>query len=89
MVIFFVHHKVKDYAAWRKIFDKGTPLRTSYGCSGQRVFQSPSDSNEITVLSEWGSVDQANAYAALDEVKEAMKNAGVTSQPDMMFLTVA
>ncbi|MGB7873303.1 MAG: antibiotic biosynthesis monooxygenase [Anaerolineales bacterium] len=89
MATLFVHHKVKDYAAWRKAFDEGAALRTSYGCTGQRVFQSPSDPNEITVLLEWQSVDQAEAYAAADELKEAMKNAGVTSEPDVMFLAEA
>jgi len=89
MVTLFVHHKVKDYAVWRKIFDDLTALRSGYGCSGHRVFQSPSEPNEITVISEWKNVDQANTYAASNDLKEGMKNAGVTSQPDMMFLAEA
>ncbi len=89
MATLFVHHKVKDYATWRKIFDDLTALRTGYGCTGHRVFQSPSDPNEITVLSEWKSADQAKAYSNADELKEGMKDAGVISQPDVMFLAEA
>jgi len=89
MVTLFVHHKVKDYAAWRKIFDDLTAMRTGYGCAGQKVFQSPSDPNEITILTEWKNVDQAKTYAASNDLKEGMKNAGVTSQPDVMFLAEA
>lgn len=89
MATLFVHHKVKDYAAWRKIFDDGTALRSSYGCSGHRVFQSPSEPNEITVISEWKNVEQAKSYTTADELKEAMKNAGVISQPDVMLLVEA
>jgi heme-degrading monooxygenase HmoA len=89
MATLFVHHKVKDYAAWRKVFDDLTAVRTSYGCTGHKVFQSPSDSNEITILTEWHTFDQAKAYATSSDLKEGMKNAGVISQPDVMFLAEA
>jgi len=89
MATLFVHHKVKDYAAWRKVFDDLTPMRTGYGCTGHKVFQSPSDPNEITIFTEWKNVDQAKTYAASNDLKEGMKNAGVTSQPDVMFLVEA
>jgi heme-degrading monooxygenase HmoA len=89
MITVSAHHKVQDYAAWRKVFDEGSAVRTRFGCTGHRVFQSLSDPNELTVLTEWKSVDHAKTYAASDEVKEGMKNAGVISQPDLMFLAEA
>ena len=89
MATLFVHHKVQDYKAWRKAFDDLTAVRTGYGCNGHKVFQAPSDPNEITILSEWKSVDQAKAYATSDDLKQGMKNAGVISQPDVMFLAEA
>jgi heme-degrading monooxygenase HmoA len=66
-----------------------TAIRTGYGCTGHKVFQSPSDTNEITILTEWHSVDQAKAYATSNDLKEGMMNAGVMSQPDVMFLAEA
>ena len=89
MATLFVHHKVQDYKAWRKAFDDLTAMRTGYGCTGHKVFQAPSDANEITILSEWKSVDQAKAYATSDDLKHGMQNAGVISQPDVMFLAEA
>jgi heme-degrading monooxygenase HmoA len=89
MATLFVHHKVQDYAAWRNVFDDLTAMRTGYGCTGHKVFQSPSDPNEITVLTDWRSVDDAKAYATSSDLKEGMKNAGVISQPDVMFLAEA
>ena len=89
MATLFVHHKVQDYAAWRKVFDDLTARRTGYGCTGHKVFQSPSDPNEITILTEWKNVDQAKTYATSPDLKEGMKNAVVTSQPDVMFLVEA
>ena len=86
MAKLFVHHKVQDYPAWRKVFDDLTAMRTQFGSTGQQVFRSPSDPNEITILTDWRTLDQAKAYATSPELKEGMKNAGVTSQPDVMFL---
>ena len=89
MATLFVHHKVKDYAAWRKVFDDLTSMRTGYGCTGHQVFQSPNDPNELTILTEWKTIDQAKTYATSNDLKEGMKNAGVLSQPDVAFLAEA
>lgn len=89
MITMYAHFKVQDYAIWRKVFDEGAPLRARSGCSGQQIFQSQSDPNELTILTEWKNVDQAKAYATSNDLKEGMKNAGVTSQPDVMFLAEA
>lgn len=86
MAKLYVHHKVKDYAAWRKTFDDLTAARTRFGCTGHQVFRSPNDASEITILTDWQNVDQAKAYATSNELKEGMKDAGVLSQPDVMFL---
>ncbi len=89
MATLYVHHKVKDYVAWRKVFDDLTAMRTGYGCTGHAVYQSPSDPNEITILTDWKTIDQAKSYATSNDLKEGMKNAGVTSQPEVMFLAEA
>jgi quinol monooxygenase YgiN len=89
MATLYVHHKVKNYSEWRKVFDDLTAMRTSYGCTGHQVFQSPSDPNEITILTGWKTIDQAKSYATSNDLKEGMKNAGVISQPDVAFLVEA
>ncbi len=89
MAALIVRHKVQDYLTWRKVFDGSTLTRTHFGSTGQQVFCSPTDPNEITVLTEWKDISHAQAYAQSSELKEAMQNAGVISQPDVMFLDEA
>jgi quinol monooxygenase YgiN len=89
MATLFVHHKVKDYTEWRKVFDDLTSMRTGHGCTGHKVYQSPSDPNEITILTEWKTIDNAKEYATSEDLKEGMKDAGVISQPDVAFLAEA
>ena len=79
MAALVVHLKAQDYAAFRKVFDAATPTRTRFGGTGHKVFQSPSDPNEDIVFSEWKNLEQAKVYAASNERKESMKNAGVIS----------
>jgi heme-degrading monooxygenase HmoA len=89
MATLLVHHKVQDYPAWRKIFDEQDNIRREQGSTGYRVLQSASDPNDLNVILEWDSVDNAKTFAASDTLKEAMKRAGVISQPEVTFLVEA
>ena len=89
MAKLLVHHKVQDYSAWRKIFDEDDARRREYGSTGFQVFKSANDPNDLTVIMDYPSVDKAKAFATSDSLKEAMKNAGVISQPEVMFLEEA
>jgi len=89
MAILLVHHKVQDYSAWRKIFDEDDKRRREYGSTGFQVFRMANDTNDLTVIIDWPSVDAAKAFAASDVLKEKMKDAGVISQPEMIFLEEA
>jgi heme-degrading monooxygenase HmoA len=89
MAKLLVHHRVQDYSAWRKIFDDDDQRRKEYGSTGFQVLKSASDPNDITIIMDWPSVDAAQAFATSDALKEKMKNAGVISQPELMFLEEA
>jgi hypothetical protein len=89
MAKLLVHHKVQDYSAWRKVFDEQDKTRREFGSTGNQVLKSASDPNDLTVIMDWPSIDAAKAFATSDSLKEAMKNAGVTSQPEVMYLIEA
>lgn len=89
MATLIVQHKVQDYALWRKIFDDDEQTRKESGSTGFQVLKSASDPNDLTVIMDWSSVDAAKAFATSDSLKEKMKNAGVISQPEVMFLVEA
>jgi hypothetical protein len=86
MATLYVHHKVADYAQWRAVVDEVRGLRNQFGETGERVFQTASNPNEVAILVDFGNADQARAWAAAPELKEAMKRAGVLTQPDVLIL---
>ncbi len=42
-----IHHKVKDYATWRKGYDEHEKSRNSAGVTNGKVFRSAEDPNDI------------------------------------------
>ncbi len=61
-------------------------VRRSMGETGLHVYQTAASSNEIVVITDWGTADQARAYSQSPGLKEAMQRAGVISQPDVLIL---
>lgn len=86
MAQLFVHHAVEDYTQWRRVFDSASTTRRSFGMTGERVFHASSSPNEIVIISDWPTAEKARAYGQSPELKKAMQNAGVISQPEVLIL---
>ena len=85
MATLFVRHTVADYAAWRRIFDSFAPTQAAMGVTDKAVYQAADDANEITVMHDFATVEEAKAFAGSAELKAAMQDAGVTSAPTIWF----
>jgi hypothetical protein len=89
MPMIIVRHKVKDYAAWKKVFDADKPNQTAAGLSNARLFRSDGDASEVVILMDAASVDKAKMFAASPDLKAAMQSAGVVDQPTVFLLNEA
>lgn len=81
MALLVVHHKVRDYAAWRPAYDAHEPARVASGITNGRVFRKAEDPNELVILLDVADVDRARAWAAGADLKATMQNAGVLGEP--------
>jgi hypothetical protein len=79
-----IHHKVKDYAAWRKGYDDHEKARNAAGTNG-RVFRSAEDPNDVLILQDVADVAKARTRLGGDELKAAMTKAGVVGSPNVRF----
>jgi hypothetical protein len=77
----FVRHKVSDYAIWRNAYDGFESARIKLGAKGHAVYRDVEDGNDVTAWHDFDSLESAKAFAASDELKSAMKGAGVTGVP--------
>lgn len=83
MATLIVQHGVQDYGAWRTVYEEVEDLRLQYGCNAKRVWQSPADANQVLVLHDFPTADQAQAFADSAELKSAMQRAGVAGPPSV------
>jgi hypothetical protein len=82
-----VQHHVRDYAAWRKIYDELEPLRAQHGCTAQRVMRLPDDGNELFVTHDFPTTEQAAGFGQDPALREAMGQAGVEGAPRIQIFT--
>lgn len=81
----FVRHEVTDYATWKKAFDAFAPAQKKGGVYYKAVFQSTDNPNDVTVIHDFHSLEQAKAFAANPELKSAMEKGGVKGPPQIWF----
>jgi hypothetical protein len=87
MINVLVRHEVADYTAWKAAFDSALEFRHQHGERSCRIFHAAGNLNDLTLLFEWESLDQARSFLASDELKARMQAAGVKGQPHVEFLT--
>ena len=85
MAYAIARHTVKDYAAWRRVFDEFEPVRKQGGERSAVVLQADGNPNDVTVINTWDSVAAAKAFFGQEALKEAMQKAGVASEPQFFF----
>ena len=86
MGMIVVHHKVKDFAAWKPVYDKHAAARKAAGLTKDHVLQSVDDRNAVTIVMDFSDASKAKAFAASADLKAAMKLAGVVGKPDIHIL---
>jgi quinol monooxygenase YgiN len=72
---------VRDFKAWKPVFDEHAAVRRKYGATGHTIYRSLDDPNTVIVLNEFSSVERVKAFMADPSLKEAMDRAGVVSEP--------
>lgn len=82
----FFRFTVEDFAKWKLVYDDHTSARKVSGSKGAQVLQNSNNPNEVVIILEYESVEEAKAFAASEGLKNAMAKAGVNSIPDVVFL---
>ena len=78
-------HAVKDYAAWKKVFDDAAAIRREAGERSYHVLRDESDPNRIVHFSQWTSIAQAKAFFESPRLVEIRRQAGVEA-PEFNYL---
>lgn len=85
MTTLFVRHAVSDYASWRKVYDGFADFQQANGVTAQAVYQAIEDPNDITVTHDFATLEAAQAFTKLEELRKAMQSGGVVGTPTVWF----
>jgi hypothetical protein len=81
MAILVMHHRVRDFGAWKPVFDDHRQLREQHGATRHWVYQAPDDPNDVVVAVQFPSPAAAKSFASDPSLHEAMNQAGVEGTP--------
>ena len=84
-----VHHRVRDYEAWKRIFDEYEDVRRSYGQLEHRIYHPLEDSLQLVVHNDFPTAQAAESFGTDPSVPEAMQRAGVEDEPGINVVTLA
>ena len=82
MAYYVVNHKVKDFNAWKKVYDEFETTRDDFGLKEHYAFQSVDDSNHVMVVGE-GKLEAIQKFMGSDDLKRGMERAGITGPPNI------
>jgi len=82
-----VAHTVADFDAWLEGYDAADGMRTSMGIVGHAANRSLDDPSRAVVYHQAESFEALHAFLADSDLQAAMRDAGVTSQPEVSFHT--
>ncbi len=85
MVTFIVHHRVKDYTAWRPYYDEDADRRAAAGCKSDAVYRAADDPNDVLIVYQWDATENARRFGSSPDLKTIMEKAGVIGVPEMHF----
>ena len=81
-----VSHSVKDFSAWKSVYDSADELRKNAGIKDHLLLRSLSDENVVTVLGTVSSAAKFHEFMSNPDLKGAMEKGGVISEPVVKVL---
>ena len=85
-MILLLQHTVRDYDAWKPVFDEHGSVRAKYGCSRHTIYRDADRPNDLTILLDFESRERAEGLMRDPSLAEAMKRGGVVSEPHATWL---
>ena len=81
-----VRHRVQDYNKWKEVYDKTAGYKRHEGWKRYRVYQVSGDRQDLIVMEQFATLEQARAYVSSQFLLDAFEQEGVVGQPEILLL---
>jgi heme-degrading monooxygenase HmoA len=78
--------KIEDYDIWKKEFDEHGDVRRAKGSKEAMIYRNSNDPRHLVIITEWENLDAAKNFSLGEDLKIAMKKAGVIGLPELYYL---
>jgi quinol monooxygenase YgiN len=86
MLSVIVKSNIKDFDAWKKVFNEDKAGRKEAGAKNLRVFTAMGNKNEVYVFSELESLEKFQSYMENPDLQAKMQESGATGPPEVIIL---
>lgn len=83
-----IKHKVKDYAAWKTVYDSDDSARVANGLHSYVLGRGADDSMMVVIALKVDDLEKGKAFAKDPRLKAAMQKGGVAGAPEVSFINV-
>lgn len=83
-----ITHKVKDWDAFKKVFEEAKPIRMAAGLTDRALGYSIGDNHMVTMALIISDMKKAEDFFKSPELKKRMEEAGVEGPPTFNYYTV-
>lgn len=81
-----VRQRVRDYNAWKEVYDQTSEIKRPLGWKRYQLFMVEGDRNDILLMEEFASAEGAREYINSADLRAAMDRAGVISAAEILIL---
>lgn len=81
MALLAIQQTVRDYRAWRAVYDTLDEVQRDWGVTAESVHQLADAPDTVLVLHHFATVAQARGFLTSREHQAAMRRAGVEGTP--------
>lgn len=82
-----INHEVADWAQWKAAFDEHEGMRRAAGILGHHINRGMDNPNLLSLYLAVADPEKTRAFAQSDDLKQAMRGAGVTNAPTLTWMT--
>jgi len=84
-----VQHHVADYDRWFSVFTEHEVVRRRHGATGHSVNRSAADPNTLVVVTDFATIEGAQAFSKDPTLRAAMERGGVDGSPQSWIVDEA
>jgi len=79
-------HEVKNFSAWKKVYDADEDNRKKLGLRINGLYQSTDNPNMVTLIGEAPNEEALKSFMSNPALKAAMERGGVIGMPEVKIL---